>query len=304
MKKRLIAGMLAIAMIISGMILNVNAATGSVSVIPSKTEVNPGDTFTVTISGSCEEGINGLEAVVTYEEAKLELVESKAADNKWIDLGQNVDTGVGISLMCNSADTIKNANMYVLTFKVKNDATVDTTAKVTASGITLYSDASQTYTEGTKEAEVSIKAKAQEPSNPSEPTTPTTPSEPSNPSESTTPTTPTEPTTPSNPSNPTNPTTPSDVTGTNTNGTSSNGTDSNGSSSNGSSTSGTSTPGKSTTSGTTTSSTSTTEKTNNSQSSDTYKSSLPKTGENDYIMIATCTAMLVFGVMSYYGYRK
>ena len=162
MKKRLITGILIIIIAISNMMVNSNAATGTVTVTANKTELKQGDSFNIIISGNCEEGINGLDAVVSYDETKLELIESKVADSKWIDLGQNTVAGKGITIMCNTSETIKNANLYQLTFKVKESATAGTNIKITVSGITLHSDSLQTYTEGNKEVTISIKQTATE----------------------------------------------------------------------------------------------------------------------------------------------
>ena len=155
MKKRIITGVILITMILNIM-LNVNATTGTVNVTSSKTELSKGETFTITLSGKCDEGINGLEAVVGYDKNVLEVVEYGVIDSKWINLGQNTEAGVGISIMCNSTNTITNADMYFVSFKVKDTTTAGTT-KLTVSGITLYSDTLNTYSEGTKEISITIK---------------------------------------------------------------------------------------------------------------------------------------------------
>lgn len=158
MKKHIVVEIAIIAMMIFCMTFNVNAASQNVTLKQNKTEVEPGDTFTVTITGSCEEGINGLEALVTYESNQLELIESKVADDKWINIGQTTEDGIQLSIMCNSVNTIKDADIFKLTFKVKNDAERGSNAKVTVSQIALYSDTSQKYDIGTKNVSVLVKA--------------------------------------------------------------------------------------------------------------------------------------------------
>ena len=264
MKKRLISGIVAFAMIISCITMNVNAADGTISITPSKTELNPGETFTVTISGNSDEGINGLEAVITYDEAKLELVESKVVDKKWIDLGQNVDEGVGISIMCNSTDKITSANIYVLTFKVKTNITDATTIKITMSGAKLYTDASQTYDGETKEVPVSILI-------------------------------------PTNTDGGNNGSGSQGTTDGGNNGNGSQGTTDSGN--DGSGSQGT-TDGENNESGSQGTTDSENNGSGNQETTDTYnKTKLPKTGESDYLIIVGVVFVL-FGIASFIGYRK
>ena len=129
----------------------VNAASGSTSFNTSATEVKQGETFTVTLSAKCEEGINGLETSYTYDESKLELISAKVANNNWSNLGE----GNKIAIVSNT--TIKEDNIYVLTFKARDNAEVGTTAKISTSVIKVYGDlSSANFEDDAKTVEIKI----------------------------------------------------------------------------------------------------------------------------------------------------
>ena len=169
MKKVSIIGLLVFITIIMSTIITVYASAGTVSVTPSKTELNPGDTFKITLSGDCDEGINGLEALISYEDSIFELVEAKVADDKWINLGQNTEEGVSVTIICNSPETIKNANIFIATFKVKENVKGRKTSNINVTGIELYSDESKTYNTSSKTITFTIgKTEEEEPTTPKE----------------------------------------------------------------------------------------------------------------------------------------
>lgn len=167
MKKQIIAILSAMIIIAFGIALAVNAADATVSLKPDKTEANPGDTFTITVSGSCEDGINGLTGNLSYDVNKLELVSAKAADENWSSLGQNSTGSVEMALIGNSTDTVKNADIFKVTFKIKDSVERGTTVKVEASNLVLDSDAAQDseHNIGTKDVTVTIKEKVADPEN-------------------------------------------------------------------------------------------------------------------------------------------
>lgn len=178
MKKQLIAMLSTMAILIAGIALTVKAADYAVptdataTLKLNKTEVKPGDTFTVTFGATCEEGINGASAKISYEEDKLELVDSITVTDtsKWSNLGE----GLLAEIIHASNDTIKTGDIFKLTFKVKNNIQEETTAKVTASEIMIDSDAAQNSENniGTKEISVSIKKQVNtEPDNTTKPST-------------------------------------------------------------------------------------------------------------------------------------
>lgn len=167
MKKQIIAILSAMIIIAFGIALAVNAADATVALKPDKTEANPGDTFTITVSGSCEDGINGLTGNLSYDVNKLELVSAKAADENWSSLGQNSAGSVEMALIGNSTDTVKNADIFKVTFKIKDSVERGTTVKVEASNLVLDSDAAQDseHNIGTKDVTVTIKEKVATPEN-------------------------------------------------------------------------------------------------------------------------------------------
>lgn len=157
MKKQIKILMLVIALIMA-CTLTVNAADATVTLNPSKQQLVPGEEFTVTISGTCEDGINGLMGKITYDKDKLQLVEAKVTDDNWRNEGRSTDENIVMEIMCDSTDKITTADIFKLTFKVKENAEIGTTAKVTVSDIKLDSDLGQNSLNeiGTKEVEVSI----------------------------------------------------------------------------------------------------------------------------------------------------
>ena len=134
---------------------NVYAATGTVNFVPSTNQVKKGDTFTVTLSASSEDGINGVETKYTYNSEKLEFVSGNVVNtSNWLSMG----TAPEITIICNSQEKIKNADLYTLTFKVKDSANVGDTIKVETNEILLDTDAQEKseVNIGAKKAEVTV----------------------------------------------------------------------------------------------------------------------------------------------------
>lgn len=181
MKKQIKILMLVIALIMA-CTLTVNAADATASLNSSSAEVHKGDTFTVTLNVSCEEGINGLKGKFSYDTDKLELVNPNPEDpskplkivdqTKWFNLGEDLN----VEVIHNSSDTEKSADIVEVTFKVKDTVEVGTKAKIAVTDLVLDSDAASNSTKqiGTKEVEVSIVEKQSEqdpnPENPQEKT--------------------------------------------------------------------------------------------------------------------------------------
>lgn len=113
------------------------AASGAVTLKSNVNKVKIGDTFTVTLSATSEDGINGIDTKIIYDSSKLELISEGVVDSsKWSNLGTSPD----ITIICNSMLNIKNADIYTLQFKVKDNVTVGDTIKVETSSITLDTD--------------------------------------------------------------------------------------------------------------------------------------------------------------------
>ncbi len=131
------------------------AATGAVELKSNVTQVKKGEIFTVTLSATSEEGINGIDTRYTYDSEKLELISENVADSSnWSSIG----TSPNITVICNSTQSIKNADIYVLKFKVKDNVTVGSTLKIETNDILLDTDA-QTDSEVTissKKLEITV----------------------------------------------------------------------------------------------------------------------------------------------------
>ena len=143
------------------------ASTGVVELKSSVTEVKKGDTFTVTLAATSEDGINAIDTTFTYNSEKLELVNEKLADSsKWSNLG----TSPNITVICNSTESIKSADIYILTFKVKDNVIAGDILKIETNSIILDTDA-QTNSEvaiSEKKVEVTVLNSNESPQNKSE----------------------------------------------------------------------------------------------------------------------------------------
>ena len=152
MVRKIIAIIMTLNMVLFSMNI-VNAASGSASLNASNTSVKPGETFTITISAKSNDGINGIDTTYSYDTDKLELVSENVANNKWVSMGSNS----AVQVICNTTSKVTSDNIYILTFKVKNNAAAGTTAKVSTSDIKVDSDVStSSYTEGAKTITINI----------------------------------------------------------------------------------------------------------------------------------------------------
>ena len=114
----------------------VQAASATATLTPSSTTVKPGDTFSVTLSLNCADGINGATGITfNYDKNILELTSSNIKDSNFINLGTSDD----IDLMCNSEENITSANVYVWNFKVKDTATIGTNTTFSVGDIAVDS---------------------------------------------------------------------------------------------------------------------------------------------------------------------
>lgn len=154
MKKQVRVLILTIVLILISTLV-VNAADATARLRLSSEEVKKGDTFTVTLNVACEEGINGLQGSLDYDQNKLELVSLEVLNTtKWINLGE----GKTIEILHNSTDKETSTDIIKATFKVKDTVEPGTKAKISVLNIILDSDASENSAKeiGTKEIEVSI----------------------------------------------------------------------------------------------------------------------------------------------------
>lgn len=138
----------------STLTLTVNATDTIVTLNLDNNQVHVGNTFVVTMNVVCQEGINGLQGTVSYDQTKLELVSLAVADTtKWVNLGENLN----LAVIHNSTETETSADIVKATFRVKDTAELGTT-KISIADIIVDSDATLESMKqvGTKEIEVSI----------------------------------------------------------------------------------------------------------------------------------------------------
>ena len=137
--KKLKALLVILSMLILVVTLNVYAATPTAKLAVSSNEVKQGDTFTVTLNVSCEDGINGvMDIQCNYDEDNLELVDSGVKDSRFITLGSDI--------ICNSEEKVTSSDIYVFNFKVKDAATVNKEINISLDKISIDSDASENST--------------------------------------------------------------------------------------------------------------------------------------------------------------
>ena len=159
MKKQVQIIILSIIMLLVGT-LTVNAADATVTLKASKTQLYQGDEFNITFSAECNTEFEGIDSNLIYDKDKLEFIEVDNANSNWSvmdeDLSDVQDSNYdrNIAAYCNQAKA--KDDIFVITFKVKETAAINTTAKVSLNGIALYDVNDQTYDIGTKKIEVSI----------------------------------------------------------------------------------------------------------------------------------------------------
>lgn len=153
MKSKLISVVTIILLVLSIGITVQASSSAEISLIATSQKVKMGETFTVTLSATCSDGINGIDTTYSYDTDKLELISANVADsNKWASLG----TDNQITVICNSSTKITEAEIYVLTFKVKETATAGDTANINISETLLDSDAATNSEVTLSEQQVSI----------------------------------------------------------------------------------------------------------------------------------------------------
>lgn len=114
-------------------------SSATVTLKTSSSTIKAGEEFTVTMSVTCEDGINGIDTKYKYDTNKLEFVNDEIKDSKtMINLGQG--SGDSITIINNAESSTKNVNI-VLTFKVKEGAKPGEKATITTEDILVDSNA-------------------------------------------------------------------------------------------------------------------------------------------------------------------
>lgn len=158
MKKSKIVLISLLALIfVASMVTTINAATGSITVASSASQVIKGKTFTVTIAGTADQDITALQASLTFDSSKLSL-ESKTAGTGFTD-SSGSDSEIAI-LSTDNNSLSKSGTLYTLTFKVLDTAEVgETTVKISNAKLAIVNEGTQenvTVADGT--ATVTIKS--------------------------------------------------------------------------------------------------------------------------------------------------
>lgn len=153
-----------IAIFIMLLAAKVFAATGTVKFEANTTEVEKGKEITITLSANSEDGINGIDTQYTYDSEKLELVSESVVDTtNW----SNVGTTPSITLICNAKETIKQADLYIIKFKVKDSVSAGDKIIIETTNILLDTDAKTDSDVNipSKKIEVTVKEASKDDSN-------------------------------------------------------------------------------------------------------------------------------------------
>lgn len=156
-KSKLVLISLLALIFVASMLTTVNAASGSISVASSASQVVKGKTFTVTITGTADQNITALQAALSFDTSKLSL-ESKTAGTGFTD-SSGSDSEIAI-LSTDNNSLSKSGTLYTLTFKVLDTAEVgETTVKISNAKLAIVNEGTQenvTVADGT--ATVTIKS--------------------------------------------------------------------------------------------------------------------------------------------------
>lgn len=138
MKKKILLITSIMSIILLTLISTSFAATGNIELTPSNKKVKRGETFTITIKVTSEDGINGIMADYSYDDTYLELQGKKVKDN-W----QDFSSDNSLVFMTNSESKITEVDILELTFKVKETAKIGNTTQIKLIDATIDTDLSE-----------------------------------------------------------------------------------------------------------------------------------------------------------------
>lgn len=149
--RKVIITLLSIIFIIS-MITSVYAATGTINFGASSDTVIKGKTFTVTVAGTADSNITGMQAGLSYDTNKLS-IENKSVGQGYFDASSNNEIAIGST----SSESLSQAGtLYTITFKVLDTASEGETKISLTSAVLATSDGQLEATN--KDVTVTIKA--------------------------------------------------------------------------------------------------------------------------------------------------
>lgn len=159
MRKNIKILVLAIILVLASAIA-VNAADATVTVEASKTQVKPGEEFTVKVSAECISKLAGIDTNLSFDENVLEFIEVVKANKDWTILDEDIsevpDSKYDMNIAGIHNETKEKDDIYIITFKVKEEASINTTTKILLEGITIYDVEQKSYDLGAKELDISI----------------------------------------------------------------------------------------------------------------------------------------------------
>lgn len=146
-----------ISILIISIFTTVNAASASIALGASSDTVIKGKTFTVTVAGTADNNITGLQATLEYDTSKLEIQSKTAGENFTDASGSNSE----IAILSTGSTVLKSGTLYNITFKVLDNAEVgNTTITVKNATLALVDENStqQDITVATGDVTVTIKS--------------------------------------------------------------------------------------------------------------------------------------------------
>lgn len=138
MKKKILLITSIVSIILLSLISISFAATGDIELTASNKKVKRGETFTITMKVTSEDGINGIMADYSYDDTYLELQGKKVKDN-W----QDFSSDNSLAFMTNSESKITEVDILELTFKVKETAKIGNTTQIKLTDATIDTDLSE-----------------------------------------------------------------------------------------------------------------------------------------------------------------
>ena len=126
--KLMIIGIVILLILTNTMAVYANTGT-TATAQADKTQVKAGDTFTITLSANCPDGIGTLETNYTYDKDKLELKSEQVANANFFNLNLE-DEQIMVEGLISVMGTSKQGDIYKITFQVKEDVEANSTIKV------------------------------------------------------------------------------------------------------------------------------------------------------------------------------
>ena len=125
-----------VTMFVMFLMLNISvfAADNDVTITASKTSVDVGEEFTVTLSQQSINGVSGIVAILDYDTTVFELVGTPQLAKDWSNLS---DKNTEINLMFSGQTEQASGEIMTLTFKAKRAATTE----IKLANISLYDTA-------------------------------------------------------------------------------------------------------------------------------------------------------------------